>query len=39
MSVKAVVLLLLVIVALALVSGPGFRRLLSKLLGLSRRGR
>lgn len=39
MSIRVVVLFLLVIVVLALVSGPGFRRVLLKLLGISRRDR
>lgn len=39
MSVRLVVLFLLVIVVLALVSGPGFRRFLKAILGLSRRDR
>lgn len=39
MSVRIVVLFLLIMVALALFSGPGLRRFLLKLLGLSRRDR
>lgn len=39
MSIKAVLLFLLFIVVLALVSGPGFRRFLMLLLGISRHGR
>jgi hypothetical protein len=39
MSVRIVVLFLLVIVALALFSGPGFRKFLLKLLGINRRDR
>lgn len=39
MSVRIVVVFLLAMVALALFSGPGFRRFLKKLLGLSRRDR
>lgn len=39
MSIRAVILFLLVIVAMALFHGPGFRRFLLKLLGLSRRDR
>lgn len=39
MSVRIVILFLLVMVALGLFSGPGFRRFLKKLLGFSRRDR
>lgn len=39
MSIRAVVLFLLIIVVLALVSGPGFRKFLLKLLGIDRRDR
>lgn len=39
MSVRLVILFLLVMVALALFSGPGFRRFLKKMLGLDRRDR
>lgn len=39
MSIRVVILFLLVIVALALFSGPGFRRFLLKLLGISKRDR
>ena len=39
MSIRAVVLFLLIIVVLALVSGPGFRRFLLNLLGINRRDR
>lgn len=39
MSVRLVILFLLIMVALALFSGPGFRRFLMKLLGISRRDR
>lgn len=39
MSIRAVILFLLIIVVLALVSGPGFRRFLLKLLGIDRRDR
>lgn len=34
--VKTVVLFLLIMVAIALVAGPGFRRLMARLLGLTR---
>jgi len=37
--IKAVLLFLLFIIVLALVSGPGFRRLLMALLGIGRNGR
>lgn len=36
---RAVLLFLLVMVVMALVSGPGFRRFIKKLLGINRRGR
>lgn len=39
MSIKIVVVFLLFIVALGLISGPGFRKFLYKVLGISRRGR
>lgn len=39
MSIRAVALFLLIIVVLALVSGPGFRRFLLKMLGIDRRDR
>lgn len=39
MSVRVVILFLLVMVALALFSGPGFRKFLARLLGLNRRDR
>lgn len=39
MSVRIVIVFLLVIVGLALFSGPGFRRFLKKMLGISRRDR
>lgn len=39
MSIKAVILFLLIICAIALVSGPGFRRVLMAILGISRRDR
>lgn len=39
MSIRAVVLFLLIIVVLALVSGPGFRKFLLKMLGINRRDR
>lgn len=39
MSVRVVILFLLIMVVLALFSGPGFRKFLLKLLGLSRRDR
>ncbi len=39
MSIRIVILFLLIMVALALFSGPGFRRFLMKLLGISRRDR
>jgi hypothetical protein len=39
MSVRLVVIFLLVMVALALVSGPGFRRFILKILGFNRRDR
>ncbi len=39
MSVRVVVLFLLIMVALALFSGPGFRRFLARILGLKRRDR
>lgn len=34
MSIRAVILILLIIIALAVVAGPGFRRFMAKLLGL-----
>lgn len=37
MSIKAPILFLLVICALALLAGPGFRRTLARALGLVRR--
>ncbi len=39
MSVRIVIVFLLVIMALALFSGPGFRRFLTRLLGLTRNDR
>ena len=36
MLIRIVIVFLLVMIVLALVSGPGFRRLLLKLLGLDR---
>lgn len=39
MMVRAVLLFLLVMIVLALVSGPGFRRFLVRLLKGTRRGR
>ena len=39
MMVKFVLVFLLVMVALALFSGPGFRKFLMKLLGINRRDR
>ncbi|SIT04842.1 hypothetical protein SAMN05421772_11442 [Paracoccus saliphilus] len=39
MSVRLVIVFLLVMVILALVSGPGFRKFLLKLLGINRRDR
>lgn len=39
MMVKFVLVFLLVMVALALLSGPGFRKFMLKLLGINRRGR
>lgn len=39
MSIRVVLVFLLVIVILALVSGPGFRKFLLKLLGINRRDR
>ena len=39
MSIRAVVMFLLIMVVIALVSGPGFRRFLLKLLGINRRDR
>jgi hypothetical protein len=39
MSLRVVVLFLLIMVALALFSGPGFRKFLLKILGLNRRDR
>lgn len=39
MSVRIVILFLLVMVAIALFSGPGVRRFILKMLGLSRRDR
>lgn len=37
--IKGVVIILLLFVALGLVSGPGFRRVIAKLLGLPNRDR
>lgn len=37
--VKAVIAFLLFMVALALISGPGFRRFLARVLGIKWRGR
>lgn len=37
--VKLVIVFLLVMVALALISGPGFRRVLARVLGIKRGGR
>lgn len=34
MSIRGVVLILLIIIILAVVAGPGFRRFMAKLLGL-----
>lgn len=39
MSIKAAILLLLVICALGLASGPGLRRLVARVSGLGRRPR
>lgn len=39
MSVRFVIVFLLIMVILALVSGPGFRKFLLKLLGINRRDR
>lgn len=39
MSLRAVVLFLLIMVVLAIVAGPGFRRFMARLLGISRRDR
>jgi hypothetical protein len=39
MSIRAVVVFLLVMVALALVRGPAFRRTIRNLLGIGRRDR
>lgn len=39
MSLRVVFLFLLIMVALALVSGPGFRKFLLKILGFKRRDR
>ena len=39
MSIRAVILFLLIIVVLAIVAGPGFRRFMAKVLGISRRDR
>lgn len=39
MSVRFVLVFLLIMVILALVSGPGFRKFLLKLLGINRRDR
>lgn len=40
MSIKAVIVFLLLIVALAIIAGPGFRRFLRTVLGIGpRRGR
>lgn len=38
MSIRVVVIFLLVIAALALVKGPAFRRMLARILGISRNG-
>lgn len=37
--IKIVLTFLLVMIAIALVAGPGFRRFMKKLLGISRRDR
>lgn len=39
MSIRVVILFLLIMVVLALVSGPGFRKVLAKILGINRRDR
>lgn len=39
MSVRIVILFLIVMVAMALFSGPGFRKFLFRLLGINRRDR
>ena len=37
--IKIVLVFLLVMVGLAIVAGPGFRRVMAKILGISRRDR
>lgn len=39
MSIRAVILFLLIMIAMAVAFGPGFRRFMLRLLGLSRRDR
>lgn len=39
MMLRAVLLFLLVMVIIALLSGPGFRRFIKTVLGINRRGR
>lgn len=39
MSVRAVLLFLLIMVVIAVVGGPGFRRMMKKILGIGRRDR
>lgn len=39
MSIRAVILMLLVIVGMAIIAGPGFRRFLKMFLGWGRHGR
>lgn len=34
MSVRGVILILLIIIAMAVVAGPGFRRFVAKMLGI-----
>lgn len=39
MSIRAVLVFLLVMVVMAIVAGPKFRRVMARLLGLGRNGR
>ncbi|SEO05602.1 hypothetical protein SAMN04489859_103149 [Paracoccus alcaliphilus] len=39
MSIRAVLLFLLIMIAIAIAAGPGFRRFMARMLGISRRDR
>lgn len=39
MSIRAVILFLLIMIAIAIAAGPGFRRIMARILGISRNGR